>query len=145
MKAEIVKEFTFEAAHHLPEVGPDHKCSRVHGHLFKVEVAVEGEVDPVLGWVMDFGDLKAIVKENIIDQFDHALILGRDFPSAELHKFEESAENIVYVDYQPTSENMLVDFAKRISLLLPPHVKLCSLRLRETNNSYAEWFAADNS
>ena len=45
MKAEIVKEFTFEAAHHLPEVGPDHKCSRVHGHLFKVEVAVEGEVD----------------------------------------------------------------------------------------------------
>ena len=94
-------------------------------------------------WELDFLG-KKIVKENIIDQFDHTLILGRDFPKNELHKFEEAADNIVYVDYQPTSENMLADFAKRISLLLPPNVTLYSLRLRETTNSYAEWFAADN-
>ena len=73
MKAEIVKEFTFEAAHHLPEVGPDHTCSRVHGHLFKVEVAVEGEVDPVLGWVMDFGDL-AVVARQVIAELDHRVL-----------------------------------------------------------------------
>ncbi len=73
VKAEIVKEFTFEAAHHLPEVGPDHKCSRVHGHLFKVEVAVEGEVDPVLGWVMDFGDL-AVVSRQVIGELDHRVL-----------------------------------------------------------------------
>ncbi len=144
----ITKEFRFEAAHALK--GYDGPCRNIHGHSYQLSVTIAGTPSedassPKKGMVMDFGDLKAIVKENIIDQFDHALILGRDFPSAELHKFEESAENIVYVDYQPTSENMLVDFAKRISLLLPPHVKLCSLRLRETNNSYAEWFAADNS
>ena len=144
----ITKEFRFEAAHALK--GYDGPCRNIHGHSYQLSVTIAGipsedASSPKKGMVMDFGDLKAIVKENIIDQFDHALILGRDFPSTELHKFEESAENIVYVDYQPTSENMLVDFAKRISLLLPPQVKLCSLRLRETNNSYAEWFASDNS
>ncbi len=70
MRAEIVKEFHFEAAHHLPEVAPTHKCSRLHGHHFRVEVAVEGEVDPVLGWVMDFGDLARVARE-VVAALDH--------------------------------------------------------------------------
>ncbi len=73
VKAEIVKEFTFEAAHHLPEVEPSHKCARVHGHLFRVEVAVEGEVDPVMGWVMDFGEL-AIAAQQVIAELDHRVL-----------------------------------------------------------------------
>jgi len=73
LKAEIIKEFTFEAAHRLPCVGPDHKCSRLHGHLFKVEVAISGEVDPELGWVMDFGDL-AREAGRIISTLDHRVL-----------------------------------------------------------------------
>jgi len=56
---EIFKEFTFEAAHRLPMVAPDHKCARLHGHSFRIEVHVEGPVDPATGWVMDFGDVRA--------------------------------------------------------------------------------------
>ena len=55
---EIFKEFTFESAHRLPHVPAGHKCGRLHGHSFRVEIAVAGSVDPHLGWVLDFADLK---------------------------------------------------------------------------------------
>ena len=55
---EIFKTFTLECAHRLPNVAAGHKCARVHGHSFRVEVHVAGPVDPTLGWVMDFADLK---------------------------------------------------------------------------------------
>ena len=58
MITEIVKEFTFEAAHRLPHVPEGHKCGRLHGHSFRCEIAVRGEVNPATGWVMDFADLK---------------------------------------------------------------------------------------
>lgn len=85
MKAEIVKDFSFEAAHRLPCVGPDHKCSRLHGHFFRVEVAICGEVDPELGWVMDFGDL-AREAGRIIASLDHRVlndITGLENPTSE--------------------------------------------------------------
>ena len=53
---EIFKEFTFEAAHRLPMVAPDHKCARLHGHSFQVALHVRGEVDEQLGWFMDFAE-----------------------------------------------------------------------------------------
>ena len=56
----LVHEFRFEAAHRLPRVPEGHKCSRLHGHSFKVELAIEGPVDPDTGWVMDFGELHAL-------------------------------------------------------------------------------------
>ncbi|QSB14101.1 6-carboxytetrahydropterin synthase QueD [Natronosporangium hydrolyticum] len=55
---EIFREFTFEAAHRLPNVPEDHRCARLHGHSFRVELHVAGEVDPATGWVMDFADIK---------------------------------------------------------------------------------------
>lgn len=70
---EITKEFLFEAAHHLPPVGPDHKCFRLHGHLFRVEVTVAGEVDPAMGWVMDFGDLARVGRE-VVARLDHRVL-----------------------------------------------------------------------
>ncbi|MBM4397671.1 MAG: 6-carboxytetrahydropterin synthase QueD [Deltaproteobacteria bacterium] len=73
MNAEITREFTFEAAHHLPPVGPDHKCFRLHGHLPRVEVTVAGEVDPAMGWVMDFGDL-ARVGRDLLAALDHRVL-----------------------------------------------------------------------
>lgn len=67
---ELFKEFTFEAAHRLPNVPEGHKCARLHGHSFRVEIAVQGEVDPHLGWVMDFADLSAAFRP-IYEQLDH--------------------------------------------------------------------------
>jgi len=85
VKAEITREFTFEAAHHLPPVGPDHKCFRLHGHLFKVEVSVAGEIDPEMGWVMDFGQL-AHIGGKVMSELDHRVlndIDGLDVPTSE--------------------------------------------------------------
>ncbi|MFG2056884.1 6-carboxytetrahydropterin synthase QueD [Micromonospora sp. NPDC048930] len=82
---EIFREFTFEAAHRLPQVPPGHKCARLHGHSYRLEVHVEGEVDAALGWVMDFGDIKAAVRP-VIDQLDHYYlneIPGLENPTSE--------------------------------------------------------------
>ena len=70
---EIFKEFTFDAAHWLPNVPAGHKCGNMHGHTYRVVVGVEGEVDPHTGFVMDFGDLKAVVKP-LIEWLDHSCL-----------------------------------------------------------------------
>ncbi len=83
---ELFKEFTFEAAHRLPTVPPGHKCGRLHGHSFRVEVHVRGDVDPVTGWVMDFGDIKAAFKP-LYDRLDHYYlneIEGLENPTSEV-------------------------------------------------------------
>ena len=67
---EIYKQFTFEAAHRLPNVPPGHKCARLHGHSFEVTVHVRGPLSAHEGWVMDFADLKASVKP-VIEELDH--------------------------------------------------------------------------
>ena len=143
----VTKEFRFEAAHALK--GYDGPCKNVHGHSYELSVTVIGtpitdRMSTKLGMVMDFGDLKKIIKKQIVDPFDHALLLNSDLPQEELQKFGEPFTNIVMLPYQPTSENFLLDFAERIRELLPQGVSLHSMRLRETVNSYAEWFAGDN-
>ncbi len=96
--------------------------------------------------VLDFGDLKKIVNKEIVDKFDHAVVLNKNSPHKELaDKIEDHSSKVVLVPYQPTSEKMLFDFAKRIQLQLPKNVSLHSLKLYETANSYAEWFAEDQS
>ncbi|MFG1953700.1 6-carboxytetrahydropterin synthase QueD [Micromonospora sp. NPDC048830] len=77
---EIFREFTFEAAHRLPNVPEGHKCARLHGHSYRVTVHVSGDVDPHSGWVMDFGDLKKAV-EPIRDSLDHYYL--NDVPGLE--------------------------------------------------------------
>src|SRR5262249_61624495 len=59
MKVELSRDYAFEAAHRLPKVPPDHKCYRVHGHSYRIEVTIAGEVDPTLGWLVDFADITA--------------------------------------------------------------------------------------
>ena len=143
----LTKEFRFEAAHALR--GYDGPCKSIHGHSYKLTVTVSGTPiqdpdSPKKGMVMDFGDLKEIIKKNIIDSFDHSLILNKDYNLEDVKKIKDVFCNIVWVDYQPTSENMLIDFSKRIESLLPEGVRLFSLQLRETANSFAEWFSDDN-
>lgn len=71
MKAELIKQFRFDAAHSLPNVPPGHKCGGPHGHSYRVDVHIVGEVDPHTGWVIDFGEIKRIVGP-LIDRLDHA-------------------------------------------------------------------------
>jgi 6-pyruvoyltetrahydropterin/6-carboxytetrahydropterin synthase len=140
----ITREFRFESAHALK--GYDGPCRNVHGHSYELAVTIAGtpEADqgsPKLGMVMDFGDLKRLIQSNIIDPLDHALIL--DSTQSDVIPAREPFANVVYVDFQPTSENLLLDFAARIKNLLPRGMKLHHLLLRETASSFAEWFAED--
>lgn len=83
---EIFKEFTFEAAHRLPNVPEAHKCARLHGHSFRVRVTVRGPLDPQLGWVMDFGDVKRACA-GVHDALDHRYlndIDGLENPTSEV-------------------------------------------------------------
>ncbi len=100
MKMELRKTFQFEAAHLLPKLPPDHKCRRLHGHSFRVEVAVTGECDPELGWVMDYADISAAFKP-IHRQLDHYYL--NEIPGLE----------------NPTSENLAIWIWERLQPALP--------------------------
>lgn len=144
----ITKQFTFETGHAL--YGYDGKCRNVHGHSYKLSVTVIGT--PIAdknhvkyGMVIDFGDLKEIVKEEIVNKFDHATVFNKNTPHVELAKeLEQRGHHVILVDYQPTSENMVIDFAKKIKARLPKNTQLFSLKLQETESSFAEWHASDN-
>jgi 6-pyruvoyl-tetrahydropterin synthase len=143
----ITKEFKFEMAHAL--MGYDGPCKHIHGHSYELWVTIIGVPDadensPKNGMVMDFGLLKNIVRKNIIEQFDHALVINKQTPDTTFASVHELFDKLMLVDYQPTSENMLIDFARRIKDKLPEEVKLHSLKLRETVTSVAEWYADDN-
>ncbi|MEP1015465.1 6-pyruvoyl trahydropterin synthase family protein, partial [Maribacter dokdonensis] len=98
-----------------------------------------------LGMVIDFGDLKKIVKEDIVDIFDHATVFNKNTPHVELAKeLTDRGHNVILADYQPTSENMVIDFAAKIKSRLPENISLFSLKLQETDTSFAEWYASDN-
>ena len=149
MKSSIIrltKEFRFEAAHALWNY--DGLCRNVHGHSYVLQVTIKGvpvsdDTDPKLGMVMDFSDLKKIIKENIIKPFDHALVVSANTPHKELKETNQMFGKMLAVPYQPTCENMIVDFAGRIIEKLPAHVHLHALRLYETSSSFAEWYAED--
>lgn len=147
-KIRITKQFSFETGHAL--YGYDGKCKNVHGHSYKLFVTVIGT--PIsdtthvkYGMVIDFSDLKKIVKTEIVDVFDHATVFNKNTPHVELAKeLEVRGHSVLLVDYQPTSEMMVIDFAQKIKKHLPENIQLFSLRLQETDSSYAEWFDSDN-
>jgi 6-pyruvoyltetrahydropterin/6-carboxytetrahydropterin synthase len=147
-KIRITKQFSFETGHAL--YGYDGKCKNVHGHSYKLSVTVIGT--PIddrnnvkYGMVIDFTDLKKIIKEEIVDIFDHATVFNETTPHKELaHELIKRGHHVILVDYQPTSENMVINFADKIKIRLPENIKLFSLKLQETETSFAEWFADDN-
>lgn len=144
----ITKLFHFETGHAL--YGYDGKCKNVHGHSYKLAVTVSGK--PIsdtknvkFGMVIDFGDLKKIVNEEIVDVFDHATVFNKNTPHVELAKeLMDRGHDVLLVDYQPTSEMMVIDFAEKIINRLPSTIHLFSIKLQETETSFAEWFASEN-
>ncbi|NQX76723.1 6-carboxytetrahydropterin synthase [Gilvibacter sp.] len=144
----ITKKFSFEAGHALH--GYDGKCRNLHGHSYHLFVTVIGQPNtdashPKHGMVIDFGDLKRIVNDEIVSVFDHSMVFNKNTPHLELaNDLKSRGHNIILVDYQPTTEMMIVDFAAKISNRLPEGIKLHSLKLQETATSFAEWFASEN-
>jgi 6-pyruvoyltetrahydropterin/6-carboxytetrahydropterin synthase len=143
----VTKEFSFEMAHALWNY--DGPCRNVHGHSYKLFVTLSGIPsndlqDPKNGMVIDFTDLKKIVKEEIISIFDHAVTVSGNYDREKMQTFRTMFGNTVVVDYQPTCENLVADFASRIKKQLPEKVRLHSLKLYETATAYAEWYASDN-
>lgn len=147
-KIRITKQFSFETGHAL--YGYDGKCKNVHGHSYKLFVTVigspiEDKNNVKYGMVIDFTDLKKIVKEEVVDVFDHATVFNKNTPHIELaNELKERGHHVILVDYQPTSEKMVIDFMRKIKSRLPENIELFSLRLQETDSSYAEWYASDN-
>ena len=145
----ITKIFTFETAHVLYNY--DGKCKNMHGHSYKLFVTVKGtpinDINDVKnGMVVDFGDIKKIVKEEIVDVWDHAVLLNALTPHKELGEdLAQKGHKVIECNYQPTCENMLYEIAEKIKNKLPSYVQLAYLKLHETENSYGEWFAEENS
>lgn len=146
-KIRITKQFDFETGHAL--YGYDGKCKNVHGHSYKLSVTVIGtpisdSSNVKYGMVIDFGDLKKIVASEIVNKFDHATVFNKNTPHVELaEELKKREHSVILVDYQPTSEMMLIDFAEKIKNRLPENIQLHSLKLRETGTSHAEWYASD--
>jgi 6-pyruvoyltetrahydropterin/6-carboxytetrahydropterin synthase len=144
----ITKQFSFETGHAL--YGYDGKCKNVHGHSYKLSVTVIGKpisdnTNVKFGMVIDFSDLKKIVKEEVVDAFDHATVFNKNTPHVELAaELKNRGHHVILVDYQPTSENMVTDFAQKIKSRLSDDIELHSLKLQETDTSFAEWYASDN-
>jgi 6-pyruvoyltetrahydropterin/6-carboxytetrahydropterin synthase len=110
---EIFKKFTFDSAHFLPYVPEEHKCRRMHGHTYIVRLFVTGDLDPQLGWVADFGDVKAVWKP-IEDRLDHRTL--NDIPGLE----------------NPTAENLAIWIWRQVKPLLP---KLSKVEVCENPSS----------
>lgn len=146
-KIRVTKEFGFEMSHVLWNY--DGPCRNVHGHSYKLFVTLTGtpaddNENPKNGMVIDFTDLKRIVERQIISIFDHSVVLSKNHDTEKTRMFMKLFGNTVLVDYQPTCENLVADFAVRIMPSLPEGVSLYSLKLYETASSSAEWFACDN-
>jgi 6-pyruvoyltetrahydropterin/6-carboxytetrahydropterin synthase len=110
MKARLTKDFFFEAAQTLPKVPFDHKCGKMHGHSFRVEVSVEGEVDAATGWIYDHAQISEAMKP-LVAQLDHAYL--NDIPGLE----------------NPTIELMAAWFWEKLTPLCPG---LCEIVIHET-------------
>ena len=140
----ITKEFKFEMAHALH--GYDGLCKNIHGHSYKLWVTIKGEVlnertHKKDGMVMDFDILKELVKPTIINKYDHSLVLNANSPHAEIDF--SAFEKVFFLPYQPTSENLVSDFALQIKNNLPEGIELYKLVLSETATSFAEWHSKD--
>jgi 6-pyruvoyltetrahydropterin/6-carboxytetrahydropterin synthase len=141
----ITKEFKFEMAHALH--GYDGLCKNIHGHSYRLWVTIKGEVRNENGhvkdgMVMDFAELKEIIKPEIIDKYDHSLVLNANSPHASIDL--SAFEKVFYLPYQPTSENLVMDFATIIQSKMTKRIILCKVVLSETATSFAEWNLEDN-
>ncbi|HPE40424.1 MAG TPA: 6-carboxytetrahydropterin synthase [Bacteroidales bacterium] len=146
-KIRLTKVFSYAMAHALDNY--DGLCKNIHGHNYHLEVTVSGipvvdTLSPKKGMLIDFSDLKTIINREIVDVLDHALMLNDATNPDLISLLKKTYERVIMVPFQPTTENMLCYLADTVQKVLPEGVLLYSLKLKETENSYAEWYAIDN-
>ena len=117
-------------------------CKNIHGHSYELHVTVTSgeknqEYIPAPGFVIDFKELKKIVTVAVIEEFDHKLVLSRDYLAE--NASIQSLENLVIWEVEPTAENLLIYMQRTLRSKLPSTVVLVELKLFETKNSYARW------
>ena len=141
----ITKEFKFEMAHAL--FAYDGLCKNIHGHSYRLWVTIKGNILKETnhtkdGMVLDFSILKQIVKPELINKYDHSLVLNANSPHLDIDL--SAFEKVFFLPYQPTSENLVCDFARVIKDKLPNGISLQKVVLSETATSFAEWNCIDN-
>ena len=146
-KIRITKQFNFETGHAL--YGYDGACRNIHGHSYKLYVTVIGlPIDDIehvkYGMVIDFKDLKKIVNQEVVEVFDHATVFNKNTPHKDLAiTLKNNGHKVIMADYQPTCELLVIDFANKIKNRLPSNILLHSLKLQETESSFAQWYEKD--
>ena len=140
-RLQITKEFRFEMSHALE--GYQGLCKNIHGHSYILSVTIQGKAcedvsSSHFGMLMDFSELKQMVNRSVVEPWDHALMLRKDSKMAAALAGVDTKK--VWVDFQPTCENMVQEIARIIGSQLPSHLKLYRVKLHETANSYAEYF-----
>lgn len=138
----LTKIFHFDMAHVLKDY--DGPCRNIHGHSYELRVTVEGmpindAMNPKNGMVMDLHDLKCLVNELVVSHLDHAFVVSSAMPEDFLAVAKRNFEKVVVVEYQPTSENLILDMVERLQKALPSQVRLHAIRLQETHGSFVEW------
>ena len=134
----VTKEFRWEMAHALWNY--DGLCKNVHGHSYILYVTVIGNVindagNIKDGMVIDFGDISKVVKNTIVDRYDHCLLLNRNAPHQPFLQMPQMFDKLELTDFQPTCENIVVMYARMLADKLPDGVKLHSIKLYETAKS----------
>jgi 6-pyruvoyltetrahydropterin/6-carboxytetrahydropterin synthase len=127
----------------------DGACRNIHGHSYRLFVTLIGmpvadSKDPKFGMVLDFKDLKALVKGPVVDFLDHSLVLYKEAGGEVLSHIKSMYKKVHLFDFQPTVENLVLFIVETIRGNLPPSLDLHSVKLYETATSYGEWFAEDN-
>ena len=145
--ARVTKQFTFEMAHAL--YGYDGPCKNIHGHTYHLEVTLRGEpLDDAThvknGMVVDFSIIKKIVMEEVVSLYDHALVLNEDARYVKSELLTNEFEKVFTVPFQPTCENLMLYFMRKLKPRIPERLTLVSVVLRETPTSFAEWRWEDN-
>jgi 6-pyruvoyltetrahydropterin/6-carboxytetrahydropterin synthase len=140
----VTKEFNFDTAHALHNY--DGLCKNIHGHTFKLWVTVlgtpiEDSNNTKNGMVIDFGELKKIVKDEIIIPLDHACLLFKEHDNIE--DLQKLKSKYIIFDFQPTSENLVIWIVEKLKKKLPSSVSLIKVKLSETPTSLAEWRIED--
>lgn len=146
-KIRVTQEFNFEMAHALWNY--DGACRNIHGHSYKLFVTLTGisnsdSQHPKFGMVLDFKDLKEMVKGPVVDYLDHSLVVYREAEGEILSMIRSMYEKVHVFDFQPTCENLVLFIVERIKKILSPGLELHSIKLYETATSFAEWCADDN-
>lgn len=142
---QLTKIFRFETAHAIH--GYSGLCRNIHGHSYELHVTIKSKNPPsgylpAPGFLVDFKDLKHIVKSEVVDYFDHRLFVSRDYVVA--HPNVEGLENLEIWDFEPSAENILLFILDKVRKALPEDIEICRMKIYETSTSYAEWVAEKN-